>query len=191
MWDRLRNNLSVIPYSLYIYNFQSLSHVQFFATPWTVACQPPLSMGFSRQEYWSGLTFPSPEDLPDPEIKPGCPALQADSLPSEPPREAHFSTYYVPDFTIHQTFKIHLEVDFQDSLVNNRAKIPALVGCLFISKMKVIHLRKKSIIQNYGSIEKRKNRIEVEDWGEAESCILFTVMWVELSAYFFLPFCTP
>ena len=53
------------------------------ATPWAVACQAPLSMGFSRQEYWSGLPFPSPGDLPDPGIKLGCPALQADSLPTE------------------------------------------------------------------------------------------------------------
>ena len=53
--------------------------------PWTVGCQAPLSMGFSRQEYWSGLPFPSPGDLPDPGIKPKSPALQADSLPSEPP----------------------------------------------------------------------------------------------------------
>ena len=53
-------------------------------TPWTVACQAPLSMGFSRQEYWSGLPCPSPGDLPDPGIKPASPALQA-SLPSEPP----------------------------------------------------------------------------------------------------------
>ena len=49
------------------------------ATPWNVACQAPLSMGFSRQEYWSGLPFPSPGDLPDPGIKPGSPALQTDS----------------------------------------------------------------------------------------------------------------
>ena len=55
-----------------------------FATPWTVAHQAPLSMGFSRQEYWSGLPFPPPGDPPDPEIKPtspGSPALQVDSLP--------------------------------------------------------------------------------------------------------------
>ena len=52
-------------------------------TPWTVACQAPLSMGFSRQEYWSGLPFPSPGNLPDPGIEPGSPALQADSLPIE------------------------------------------------------------------------------------------------------------
>ena len=60
-----------------------LSHVQLFEIPWTVACQAPLSMEFSRQEYWSGLVLPSPEDLPDPGIEPGSPALQADSLPSE------------------------------------------------------------------------------------------------------------
>ena len=62
-----------------------LSRVQLFATPWTVAYQAPLSIEFSRQEYWSGLPFPSPGDLPDPAIKPGSPALQADALPSEPP----------------------------------------------------------------------------------------------------------
>ena len=61
-----------------------LSHVQLFGTPWTVACQAPLSMGFSRQECWSGLPIPSPGDLPHPGIKPGSPELQADSVPSEP-----------------------------------------------------------------------------------------------------------
>ena len=64
---------------------KSLSHVQLFVTPWTVACQAPLSMGISRQEYWSGLPFPSPGDRPDPRIEPGSPTLQADSLPSESP----------------------------------------------------------------------------------------------------------
>ena len=53
------------------------------ATPWTVARQVPLSMGFSRQEYWSGLPFPSPGDLSDPGIEPMSPVLQADSLPTE------------------------------------------------------------------------------------------------------------
>ena len=59
---------------------KSLSHVQLFATPWTVAYQAPPSMGFSRQEYWSGLPFPSPGDLPDPGIEPGSPAFEADAL---------------------------------------------------------------------------------------------------------------
>ena len=64
---------------------KSLSRVRLLATLWTVALQAPLSMGFSRQEYWSGLPFPSPGDLPNPGIKPGSPALQADALSSEPP----------------------------------------------------------------------------------------------------------
>ena len=59
------------------------SRVRLFATPWTVAYQASPSMGFSRQEYWGGLPFPSLADLPDPGIKPGSPALQADALPSE------------------------------------------------------------------------------------------------------------
>ena len=66
---------------------KSFSHVRLFTTPWTVARQAPLSMGFSRQEYWSGLPFPSPGDLPIPGIKPGSPALQADALSSEPPEK--------------------------------------------------------------------------------------------------------
>ena len=59
---------------------KSLSHVRLFAIPWTVTHQAPPSMGFFRQEYWSGLPFPSPGDLSDPGIKPRSPALQADAL---------------------------------------------------------------------------------------------------------------
>ena len=61
------------------------SRAQLYVTPRTVARQAPLSMGLSRQEYWSGLLCPSPGDLPDPGIEPRFPTLQADSLPSEPP----------------------------------------------------------------------------------------------------------
>ena len=63
----------------------SLSHVRLFVIPWTVAYQAPPSMGFSRQEYWHGLPFPSPGDLPVPGIEPRSPALQTDALLSEPP----------------------------------------------------------------------------------------------------------
>ena len=65
-----------------------LSHVQLFATPWTIACQAPLSMGFSRQEYWSGLPFPAPGDLPNPGIEPTSPvspALAGRFFTTEPP----------------------------------------------------------------------------------------------------------
>ena len=69
-------------------------------TPWTAACQAPLSMGFSRQEYCSGLPFPSPGDLPDPGIEPGSPALQADSLLTElqgKPHVNHSSIIIIKD----------------------------------------------------------------------------------------------
>ena len=61
---------------VYVCVCESLSRVRIFATPWTVAHQAPLFMGFSRQEYWSGLPFPSPGDHPNPGIKPQSPALQ-------------------------------------------------------------------------------------------------------------------
>ena len=79
-------------YILYIIPLvKLLSCVQLFVTPWTVAYQAPLSMGFSRQEYCSGLLFPSRGDLPDSGIEPGSPALQADALPSELPGKIYNS----------------------------------------------------------------------------------------------------
>ena len=62
--------------------------VRIFVTPWTVACRVPLSMGFSRREYWSGLSFPSPGDSPDPGIEPLSPVLQAVSFLRIPGKEA-------------------------------------------------------------------------------------------------------
>ena len=76
-----------------------LSRVWLFATPWTVAYQALPSIGFFRQECWSGLSFPSPGDLPNPGIEPGSPALQADALPSEPPGKpflVYGVTYFLP-----------------------------------------------------------------------------------------------
>ena len=81
---RLEISVSSAIFSLKVKLF---SCVWLFATPWTVAHQAPQSMEFSRQEYWSGLPFPSPGDLPNPGIEPGSPALQADTLLSEPPRK--------------------------------------------------------------------------------------------------------
>ena len=72
---------------MYVLCAQSLSCVRVFATPWTVAHKAPLSMGFSRQEYWSGLPCPPPGGLPNPGIEPKSPALQADSLLTEPPEK--------------------------------------------------------------------------------------------------------
>ena len=75
----------VLEWGAITFSIKSLSCVQLFGIPWTVAHQAPPSMGFSRQEYWSGLPFPSPGNLPDPGIKPKSPTLQADALTSESP----------------------------------------------------------------------------------------------------------
>ena len=80
---------------------QSLSRVRLFATPWTVARQAPPSMGFSRQKYWSGLTFPSPGDLPNPGIELRSPSLQADALTSEIPDLA-FDKKKLSDLNVHE-----------------------------------------------------------------------------------------
>ena len=78
---------------------KSLSRVRLFATPWTVAHQAPPSMGFSRQEYWSGLSFPSSGDLPNPGIEPRSPRLQADALPDSGTSENKNVTFvYIMDF---------------------------------------------------------------------------------------------
>ena len=71
--------------SVVLSEVKSLSCVRLFVTPWTVVYKAPLSVEFSRQEYWSGLPFPSPGDLPHPGIKPGSPTLKLDTLPSDPP----------------------------------------------------------------------------------------------------------
>ena len=79
---------SPLLYKIHSYAWDGSLVIKFsptLATPWTVAHQPPLSMGFPRQEYWSGLLFPSLGDLLKPGIKPGSPTLQADALASEPP----------------------------------------------------------------------------------------------------------
>ena len=75
------------------------SRVWLFATLWAVALQAPLSMGLSLQKFWSGLPFPSQGDLPDPGIEPRPPALQADSLPSEPPPYACIFAFLCSVFT--------------------------------------------------------------------------------------------
>ena len=91
---------------------KSLSRVWLFATLWTVAHQAPPSMGFSRQEYWSGLTFPFPGDFPNPGIEPKSPALQADTLTSEPPGKS-LSNYLYKGFRWLHSIKIDFTQTFQ------------------------------------------------------------------------------
>ena len=88
LWSLYVTNIYIYIY-IYVYGCHAcvLSHICLFETLWTVACQAPLSMGFSRQEYWSELPFPSPGNLPNPGTEPAStvsPAPQADSLPAEP-----------------------------------------------------------------------------------------------------------
>ena len=88
-----------------------------FVTTWTVAYQAPQSVEFSRQEYWSGLSFPSPGDLPNPGIEPESPALQADALPSEPPGKPiycinYHSVPYLETFGLLPCFFLFLFVCF-------------------------------------------------------------------------------
>ena len=86
---------------VYLYEVKLLSRVRLFVTPWTIAHQVPPFMKISWQEYWSGLPFPSPGVLPDPGIKPGSPALQADAFMSKPPRKPVYMYKYALSLNIH------------------------------------------------------------------------------------------
>ena len=93
--SQMCNNYSMSSFSHFL---ASSSSIRLFVTPWTVAYQAPLSMEFSRQEYWSGQPVLSPGNLPNPGIKTGSPALQVDSLPSEPPgKPLNFLTMTLQD----------------------------------------------------------------------------------------------
>ena len=108
------------------------------ATPWAVDCQAPLSMEFSWQRYWSGLSFPSPGDLPDPGIEPGSLTLQADSLLFEPPgKPQHIIKRYVGntwymyslDYSEH-SFKNEVQCIFILLIFNNNCFVPFLMSLL-------------------------------------------------------------
>ena len=93
--SQMCNNYSMSSFSHFL---ASSSSIRLFVTPWTVAYQAPLSMEFSRQEYWSGQPVLSPGNLPNPGIKTGSPALKVDSLPSEPPgKPLNFLTMTLQD----------------------------------------------------------------------------------------------
>ena len=93
-----------------------LSCVQLFVTPWTVAHQAPLSMEFSRKEYWCGFPCPSPGDLPGPGIEPRSPALQADSLPYEPPGNTHRFLWDITYYH-HLSYHHHGWVEFSTDII--------------------------------------------------------------------------
>ena len=103
------NKLDLMIY-VTIFFFKLLSCVRLFVTPWTVAHQAPPSMGFSRQEHWSGVPLPSPGDLPDPRIEPRSPTFQADALTSEPPYVT--IVYHIVFFCFDGTFIKSLTLKF-------------------------------------------------------------------------------
>ena len=111
------------------------SYVQFFATPWTVAHQPPLSMGFPWQEYWSGLPYPPPGDLLEPGIK--SLALQADSLPLIHRGEAHCSLYLsikLLEFAFYRSVLVRMQ-NVQKAKVSEERQSPSSVFGYWIQKL--------------------------------------------------------
>ena len=129
--------------------------------PWTVAHQAPLSMEFSRLEYWSGLPFPSPGNLPDPGIKPRSPALQADSLPSEPLGKPTWSKYLDASYYYGKS----VGTGVQQNWILNPAlplfavwpqvnHLPALNPSLCIYKLELILLILRVVVRFVGSVKK-------------------------------------
>ena len=128
--------------STYVYNrlwntVSRFSHVQLFVIPWTIAHQA-LSVGFSRQEYWSGLPFPSPRDFPNPGIEHGSPALQADSLLPEPPGKPclHRFTYSAVPYKLKHTIFILLHLLLSPSMFSRFIHMTACVtiSLLFLTE---------------------------------------------------------
>ena len=117
-------------------------------TPWTVAHQAPLSMGFSRQEHWSGLPFPSPGDVPDPGIEPGSPALQAESLPSELPKNPK---HFIVNMKYIYTPTIYKEIN------------DLLSQILFISSCNILTLKISSIDYSQFSFYFKISVVQEED----------------------------
>ena len=92
---------------MHVWVLSCFSHVWLFVTPWTVALQAPLSMRFSKQEYWNGFPCPPPGDLPDPGIEPTSSALQASSLPTEPPGKPWHLIWLLPKSSLNQSHMCH------------------------------------------------------------------------------------
>ena len=106
----------------------SLSLIQLFVTPWTVARQAPLSIGFSRQEYWSGQPFSSPGNLSDPGIKSGSPALQADSFTISATGEAHLiGNFALIQPNVHQSLVAHSIQEEHGQFVTQEKRIVNII----------------------------------------------------------------
>ena len=91
--EKKSQKITLAKWKIHISHVCVLSHVGLFATPWTVTCQAPLSMGFFRQEYWNGLPFPSPGNLPDAGIEPISPVLVGGFFTTEPLGKPTYTRY--------------------------------------------------------------------------------------------------
>ena len=137
---------------------KSLSHVWIFATPWTVADQAPQSIEFSRQEYWSGVPFPSPGDLPGPGIEPVSLTLWADTLPSEPPGKPLWENG-VSNVDLLECFRVYMTSLMQVNIV--RGNINWKSGYLQIKNIQWTHRNSKernSSIKQKKTVETQKEK---------------------------------
>ena len=118
------------------------SRVRLFAIPWTVTY--PLSMGFSRQEYWSGLPFPSPGDLPHPGIEPVSPSLQADALPSEPPGKSDSQLKCSSPWKVPFPYKLHKPFLLLSSSLSYNFAFCFVLFCNLLNKFSHIQIQLSS-----------------------------------------------
>ena len=137
---------------------QSLSHVRLFVTPWTVVNQAPLSRGFPRQGYWSGLPFSSPGDLPDSWIT-WSPSLQAESLLSEPPGKLQkiYKGKYSSIYLQRQIWKIYIKINCKGKRTVGQANKGINVEKIqYVKKIKIIRKRKNRREKKAKKFKKRK-----------------------------------
>ena len=153
------------------------SHVQLYVTLWTVAHQAPLSMGFPRQEYWSGLPCPSPGDLPDPRMEPlspGAPALQADSLPLSHQRSPRYVYIYIYMnwFTQWRRLRSPIDIGMIDTLLVISVSIytDLLLAC-FSGKPWLMHSGRVNVNTHRGSSSNGKQNCSTLKEDKMTRCI--------------------
>ena len=169
---------------------KSLSHVRLFATPWTVAYQASQTMGFSGQEYWRGFSFPSPGDVPDPVIEPGSPALEADALPSEPPRNLNMPVERIIQYS-NTPAEGHLELKFNTTALEEKEALYFLpFNCQYYITMTKItfFLNVLNIVYSWGLTFWNINQLACGTYQLLISKIIGTWIWSVRSLFFFFFF---
>ena len=157
------------------------SHFQLYVTPWTVAHQAPLSMGFPRQEYWSGLPCPSPGDLPDPRMEPlspGAPAMQADSLPLSHQRSPRYVYIYIYIYKnwFTQWWRLRSPIDIDIGMIDTLLVISVsiytdLLLAYFSDKPWLMHLGRVNVNTHRGSSSNGKQNCSTLKEDKMTRCI--------------------